>query len=77
MQDALPFSKFIQAHFRALTPLAQLQFTQEESVTYEQMDSLANGLAHNLLATGVDRRDLIGLFLEPSFLHCLCSSGPG
>jgi non-ribosomal peptide synthetase component F len=57
---------FHRSHFRALMSSAQLQLTQEAYLTYKQMDSLANGLAHILIATGVNRGDLIGLYLDKS-----------
>jgi non-ribosomal peptide synthetase component F len=46
--------------------MAQLQFTQETFLTYREMDSWANGLAHILLANCIKRGDLIGLYLDKS-----------
>jgi non-ribosomal peptide synthetase component F len=46
--------------------LGQLQFLQEQFVTYHQMDSLANNLAHKLIAHGVRRGDFVGLYMDKS-----------
>ncbi|KAF8574906.1 amino acid adenylation [Ramaria rubella] len=43
-----------------------LQFSQEMFVTYREMDMFANNLAHTLLADGVQRGDLVGIYMEKS-----------
>lgn len=44
----------------------QLQFTEEAFLTYRQMDSFANDLARILIANGVKRGHLVGLYMDKS-----------
>jgi non-ribosomal peptide synthetase component F len=43
-----------------------LQFLQAQFVTYHQMDSFANNLAHTLIAHGMKRGDFVGLYVDKS-----------
>ncbi|KAF8580409.1 hypothetical protein K439DRAFT_1662792 [Ramaria rubella] len=43
-----------------------LQFGQEMFVTYREMDMFANSLAHTLIANGVKRGDLVGIYMDKS-----------
>jgi non-ribosomal peptide synthetase component F len=44
----------------------QLQFDQDVFLTYRQMDSLSNDLAHMLITKGVKKGTLIGLYMDKS-----------
>lgn len=49
-----------------LTQSVQLQFGQDIYLTYQQMDSLSNGLALSILSAGVKRGQLVGIYMDKS-----------
>lgn len=46
--------------------LIQLQLGQDQFLTYREMDAFANNLAHNLIALGIKRGDLVGIYMGKS-----------
>jgi non-ribosomal peptide synthetase component F len=47
-------------------PFIQLQFDQEQFITYHQLDSFANNLALTLIGHNVQRGELVGIYMDKS-----------
>ncbi|KAF8587753.1 amino acid adenylation [Ramaria rubella] len=59
-------SDLIEQQVRKTPQRVALQFDQEMFLTYGQMDSLANDLAHKLIQRGVNRGTLVALYMDKS-----------
>lgn len=46
--------------------MLQLQFGQDVFMTYRQMDALSNNLAYMLIKSGVERGNLVALYMDKS-----------
>ncbi|KAF8584768.1 acetyl-CoA synthetase-like protein [Ramaria rubella] len=59
-------TQLIEEQVRKTPQKIALQFGQEMFITYHEMDTFANNLAHTLIAHGVKRGDMVGIYIDKS-----------
>ncbi|KAF8584766.1 acetyl-CoA synthetase-like protein [Ramaria rubella] len=59
-------TQLIEEQVRKTPQKIALQFGQEIFITYHEMDTFANNLAHTLISHGVKRGEIVGIYIDKS-----------